>query len=143
MPLEINARLIPLSLKISTEEVERVTELDFGDAVRAADIRKDEDPEHEVTSDDDLPLVPGNPSGPVPRPIAGALDQPDGSADDLTRIRGIGPALQRLLNRLGIFHFRQIAAWGPDEIATVSASLRFPGRIERDNWVGQARQLSD
>lgn len=67
---------------------------------------------------------------------------PDGQADDLTEVRGIGRALQRVLNENGIFHFRQIATWGNTEIEAVDAVLRFPGRIVRDDWVGQATRLA-
>ena len=75
--------------------------------------------------------------------IPGALAAPDGAEDNLTDIRGIGPSLKRLLNANGIFHFHQIAAWGDTEIEIVSNLLQFPGRIEGDNWVGQAQTLTN
>ncbi|OAN75861.1 NADH-quinone oxidoreductase subunit E [Jannaschia sp. EhC01] len=62
----------------------------------------------------------------------------DGGADDLKRISGVGPKLEGVLNDLGFYHFDQIAAWGPAEIAWVDARLKFKGRIERDDWVSQA-----
>ncbi|MEJ2601924.1 MAG: hypothetical protein P8172_01290 [Gammaproteobacteria bacterium] len=62
--------------------------------------------------------------------------------DDLKRIRGIGPVLERLLNDMGIDRLQQIADFGPEEIREVEAALKdFPGRIERDRWVEQARGL--
>ncbi|GAB5449117.1 NADH-quinone oxidoreductase subunit E [Gymnodinialimonas sp.] len=61
-----------------------------------------------------------------------------GGADDLKRISGVGPKLEGVLNELGFYHFDQIAAWGPSEIAWVDARLKFKGRIERDDWVSQA-----
>jgi len=66
----------------------------------------------------------------------------DGGADDLKRITGVGPKLEGVLNDLGFYHFDQIAAWGPSEIAWVDARLKFKGRIERDNWVAQAGDLA-
>ncbi|WP_198018841.1 hypothetical protein [Azorhizobium doebereinerae] len=69
------------------------------------------------------------------------LAAPEGAADDLKRLKGIGPQNERRLNALGIFHFRQIAAWTPEEVRWVGATLAFPGRIEREGWVGQARAL--
>jgi len=66
----------------------------------------------------------------------------EGGADDLKRISGVGPKLEGVLNDLGFFHFDQIAAWGPAEIAWVDARLKFKGRIERDNWVAQAGELA-
>jgi NADH-quinone oxidoreductase subunit E len=63
-------------------------------------------------------------------------------ADDLKKISGVGPKLEELLNSMGFWHFDQIAAWGPSEIAWVDARLKFKGRIERDNWVAQASELA-
>ena len=63
-------------------------------------------------------------------------------ADDLKKISGVGPKLEQLLNSMGFWHFDQIAAWGPAEIAWVDARLKFKGRIERDNWVAQASDLA-
>lgn len=68
------------------------------------------------------------------------LDGPiGGKADDLRVIRGIGPENQRRLNGLGIYHLSQIAAWTPEEARWVGTYLAFPGRIEREDWIGQAR----
>jgi predicted flap endonuclease-1-like 5' DNA nuclease len=61
------------------------------------------------------------------------------SADDLTRIKGIGPVLKQKLSGLGIVTFRQIADFTPADIERVNAELDFPGRIERENWVEQAK----
>ncbi len=62
--------------------------------------------------------------------------------DDLKRIRGIGPVLERLLNDLGIHRLQQIAEFGPDDVERVQAALKdFPDRVERDHWVEQARRL--
>jgi len=66
----------------------------------------------------------------------------NGTADDLKRIRGIGKVNEGRLNALGIFHFDQIAAWKRPEILWVATYLSFPGRIDREDWVGQARVLS-
>ncbi|THD82829.1 NADH-quinone oxidoreductase subunit E [Aliigemmobacter aestuarii] len=63
-----------------------------------------------------------------------------GKADDLKLIEGIGPAMERLCHELGFFHFDQIAAWGPDEVAWVDENLKgFRGRVTRDKWVAQAK----
>ncbi|KST59474.1 NADH-quinone oxidoreductase subunit E [Methylobacterium sp. GXS13] len=65
-----------------------------------------------------------------------------GRPDDLTRIRGIDPDTSLRLNGLGIHHFDQIAAWARDEITWVGTYLAVPGRIDREDWVGQAKALS-
>ncbi len=71
------------------------------------------------------------------------LSAPRGAgADDLTRVKGIGPVNQAKLNELGIYHFDQIAAWSQPEIDWVGEFLAFPGRIERENWVAQAALLA-
>lgn len=71
------------------------------------------------------------------------LDGPrGGAADDLKKINGVGPKLEKLLNEMGFYHFDQIAKWGPEEIAWVDARLTFKGRIERDNWVDKAAELA-
>lgn len=66
-----------------------------------------------------------------------------GKADDLKLIKGIGPKLEMLCNRLGFWHFDQIAAWTPAEIAWVDENLEaFKGRVTRDDWVAQAKVLA-
>ncbi len=66
-----------------------------------------------------------------------------GQADDLKKIKGIGPKLEQLCFSLGFFHFDQIAAWSADEVAWVDANLKgFKGRVSRDAWVDQAKTLS-
>lgn len=65
-----------------------------------------------------------------------------GKADDLKRIRGIGKQNEGRLHGLGIWHFDQIAAWSGDEAAWVGGYLAFPGRIEREDWIGQAKILA-
>lgn len=65
-----------------------------------------------------------------------------GKADDLKRIKGIGPQNEGRLHGLGVWHFDQIAAWTEANVDWVGAFLAFPGRIEREGWVGQAKQLA-
>ena len=70
------------------------------------------------------------------------LIKPDGKADDLTQIKGIGPKRSNQLNELGIYHFKQIAGWTEAETRWVDDYLASPGRVSRDGWVQQARLLS-
>ena len=63
-----------------------------------------------------------------------------GKADDLKVIEGIGPALEKLVNSLGIYHYDQIANWSAEEIAWVDSNMKtFRGRITRDKWQAQAK----
>ncbi|MEP9370177.1 hypothetical protein [Xanthobacter sp. VNH20] len=82
--------------------------------------------------------VGGDPALPGRRPPALAQPDPAG-ADDLKQLKGIGPLNERKLNALGIYHFRQIADWTQDEARWIGASLGFRGRVEREDWIGQAR----
>ena len=70
-----------------------------------------------------------------------ALAQADGVADDLTQIKGVGPVLEKKLNSLGVFHFRQIAAFTEGNVKWMDKQLNFPGRVERGNWLDQAKKL--
>jgi predicted flap endonuclease-1-like 5' DNA nuclease len=72
------------------------------------------------------------------RPAAGPADGP---SEDLKQIKGIGPTLERQLNELGITTIRQLADLKQDEIDRINASLAFAGRVERERWIEQARQL--
>jgi predicted flap endonuclease-1-like 5' DNA nuclease len=66
-----------------------------------------------------------------------------GVADDLKIIKGIGPKLEELCHRLGYYHFDQIAAWTPAEVAWVDDNLEgFRGRVTRDRWVPQAQAIA-
>lgn len=63
-------------------------------------------------------------------------------ADNLKRIVGIGPFLEKKLYALGIYTFRQIAAFNADDVDQINDLIEyFPGRIARDNWVRQATEL--
>lgn len=73
-----------------------------------------------------------------------ALDGPRaGGADDLKKIKGIGPKMEKLCNSMGFYHFDQIANWTAAEVAWVDDNLEgFKGRVSRDAWVDQARLLA-
>ncbi|CUJ27760.1 50S ribosomal protein L21 [Cognatishimia activa] len=63
-------------------------------------------------------------------------------ADDLKKLSGVGPALEKKLLEAGVTTFAQIAAWGEAEIAEFDEKLSFKGRIEREGWVEQAKELA-
>ena len=62
--------------------------------------------------------------------------------DDLKKISGVGPVLEGKLNDLGVTHFQQIADFTAEKIAEVDAALNFKGRIDREDWLGQASILA-
>ncbi|WP_457646717.1 hypothetical protein [Profundibacter sp.] len=66
-----------------------------------------------------------------------------GGADDLKQIKGVGPKLEQMLNKMGVFHFDQIAGWRAKEVKWVDENLEgFKGRVSRDEWVKQAKVLA-
>ncbi len=76
------------------------------------------------------------------RPVV--LDAPrDGGKDDLKRIKGVGPKIESQLNDLGVFHFDQIANWTEDNKSWIDGYLKFRGRIDREEWIPQAKLLAE
>lgn len=79
------------------------------------------------------------------KPAAGQsvrLDKPEGEPDDLTKLSGLGPKMAEKLHAAGIFHYWQIARISADEIAALEEELKLGGRFEREDWVGQAKELA-
>jgi predicted flap endonuclease-1-like 5' DNA nuclease len=96
------------------------------------------------------PAPAPEPAAATAAPAAGptrpaALAAPEGGkADDLKKIKGIGPKLEALCNSLGIYHFAQIAGWSAAEVAWMDDNLEgFKGRVSRDDWVAQAKLLAE
>lgn len=83
------------------------------------------------------------PAAPAAGIAEGALfARPDGEPDDLKKISGVGPVLEKKLNGFGITKFAQVAAFTKADIEMVDNALSFKGRIERDNWLAQAAELA-
>jgi small subunit ribosomal protein S2 len=72
-----------------------------------------------------------------------ALEAPRGAPDDLKKIGGVGPVLEQKLNDLGIYHYWQVAALTPEDVARIDEELNSKGRIERDSWIEQAKALAE
>lgn len=66
----------------------------------------------------------------------------DAAGDDLKQLSGVGPALEKKLHEAGVTTFAQIAAWTEADIADMDEKLSFKGRIEREGWVEQAKELA-
>jgi NADH-quinone oxidoreductase subunit E len=66
----------------------------------------------------------------------------DGKPDDLKKIKGVGPKIEGILNELGVYHFDQIAGWDEANKAWVDTRLKFKGRIDREDWIAQAKLLA-
>lgn len=98
---------------------------------------------------DAVAAEPEAPQAPEPLVPAGAEERPatlpgarGGAPDDLTLIDGVSPMQQTTLYSLGIFHFDQVAAWTPANVAWVDKYLRLRGRIVEEEWVEQADDLA-
>ena len=103
---------------------------------RSADVQRRPRIDRSERSDKGPAVTPARPAG---------LAAPRGEGpDDLKLIKGVGPVLEEMLHRLGYFHFFQIAAWTPEEVAWVDENLEgFQGRVTREGWVEQARELAE
>lgn len=127
---------------------------DTGVSKQAAPVKSPAEPAGEVAPEKAPEKAPGKASGKAAAETGGdgggaEEAEPDiltaprgGKPDDLKLLKGVGPKLEQTLNGLGIYHFDQIAAWGPAEVAWVDARLKFKGRIERDGWIEQAAKLA-
>ena len=62
--------------------------------------------------------------------------------DDLKKLSGVGPALEKKLHAAGVTTFAQIAAWTEEDVAAMDEQLSFKGRIEREGWIAQAKELA-
>lgn len=80
----------------------------------------------------------------APKPKVLYTDGPtDGDPDDLKAIKGIGPKFEKDLNDKGVYYYRQIAAWKRKDVDMVEGIIdSFPGRIDRDEWIPQAKGLA-
>ncbi len=97
-------------------------------AIGAQDVVEEAAPQPE-------PAAPPPPPAPAPAPAA--------EGDDLSRIKGLGPKLQKLLPELGLSTFAQIAALTEADLAELDTKLgAFAGRPAKDNWVEQAKYLA-
>lgn len=100
-----------------------------------------------VAGQDQTPAKTRVTARPKAQPVAGGGKKPramkaprKAGADDLKKIEGIGPVLEKACNALGIWHYDQIAKWGEAEVAWMDANLKgFRGRVSRDKWVAQAK----
>jgi len=69
-----------------------------------------------------------------------ALSGPRGVADDLKKLPGISPTIEKKLNDLGLFHYWQIAGLGPDAAHKIGEEVGLPGRV--DGWIAQAKEFT-
>jgi predicted flap endonuclease-1-like 5' DNA nuclease len=108
---------------IEEEFSEDTEEEDVGDLIEAEAIVEDDDVEDDDVEDE---------------------DEDDVARDDLKMIKGVGPAIEKTLNEMGISRFSQIAEMSEYDIDRIAHRLKgFRSRIYREDWIGQARDLHD
>jgi len=78
----------------------------------------------------------------APKKAAAKAEAPAAGADDLKKLSGVGPALEKKLLAGGVTSFAQIAAWSAEDVAEMDEKLSFKGRIEREGWIEQAKELA-
>ena len=105
-----------------------------------------------LSAADKAAMAPASNKGAAPKVAVAAAAKPAApkaakaavaaaGGDDLKKLSGVGPALEKKLHEAGVTSFAQIAAWGDDDIAAFDEKLNFKGRIEREGWVDQAKAL--
>ncbi len=93
-------------------------------------------PDEDDSEEDEAGSVPAS------DPELDGVEIDTGARDDLQQIKGVGPAIEKTLNELGIFNLRQIADLSEYDIDRVARKLKgFHSRIYREDWIGQAREL--
>ena len=75
-------------------------------------------------------------------PAKAAAPVADQASDDLKKLSGVGPALEKKLLAGGVTSFAQIAAWSAEDVASVDAELALKGKIEKEGWIAQAKDLA-
>ncbi|MHA6288204.1 hypothetical protein [Maricaulis sp. CAU 1757] len=87
-------------------------------------------------------VSPANPVTPEASSQDSVAGMPKGSDDDLKKIKGLGPKAEAALKKGGVSRLADIAAWSDADIDRWDAEINGRGRIRRDDWVGQAKQLT-
>ncbi|KEJ97598.1 50S ribosomal protein L21 [Pseudosulfitobacter pseudonitzschiae] len=78
----------------------------------------------------------------APKKAKAAKAEAAAGADDLKKLSGVGPALEKKLHEAGVTTFAQIAAWTEADVADIDEKLSFKGRIEREGWIEQAKDMT-
>jgi large subunit ribosomal protein L21 len=74
-------------------------------------------------------------------PVALAAATGAAGADDISLIGGIGPKIYAALTEMGITTFAQVAAWTPEDVTRIEADIKQKGRVAREEWIEQAKEL--
>ena len=146
---ETKERLIALQMEVrATEARAKPLEAELAQAKRAAEQAIEQEMKQRALVAELQEKRAGGKPAPAPRAApASAPQQPPSppaaaKADDLTAIRGVGKVIEKKLHDLGITSFRQIADLTPEEVRRINEAIDFPGRVEREHWIEQAKGLA-
>ncbi|GJM02005.1 MAG: hypothetical protein DHS20C08_05060 [Rhodomicrobium sp.] len=130
---------------IDVGEAEEITEQTLTEEEVASDVAAVPVPEggapDAAVADDQAPEVEETATEAADLAGFEGLSAPNGEADDLKKIDGVGPVIEKKLNELGIYHYTQIAELSKEQADAIDNAIAFKGRIERDDWLGQAKKL--
>ena len=143
---ETKERLIALQMEFrATEAKSKPLEAELLQAKRAAEQAIEQEmKQRRLLAELQERLAGGTPEPAAPPQPEETQAPPAASAkaDNLTAIRGIGKVIEKKLHQMGIISFGQIAALTPAEVRRVNEVIEFPGRVERERWIEQARELA-
>jgi predicted flap endonuclease-1-like 5' DNA nuclease len=144
---ETKDRLIALQMEQRAQEARaKPMEADLAQARRATEQALEQATrlrERCTALEDEVARLKGQAGGASPvAPTAMPANSAPKAADDLTLIKGIGKVLARKLHELGITSFRELAELSPADAHRINGAIEFPGRVEREHWIEQARSLA-
>ncbi len=119
----------------------KITEILTGGAKPAAKPKAKPAPKAEAPKAETAAPAEAAPETKAAEPKAETKAEAASVKDDVKLIGGVGPAIEKKLAALGVTSLTQIAAFTAEEIERVDAELNFKGRIEREDWIGQAKDL--
>lgn len=111
-------------------------------AAKKAAPKKEEAPKAEKKAEAPKEAAPKKEAKADEAAPAALFTAPAGKPDDLKKISGVGPVLEKKLHAFGVTKYEQVAAFSKEDIDKLDDALSFKGRIERDDWVGQAAKLA-
>lgn len=148
---ETRDRLIALQMEHRAAEARaKPQEAELAQAKRATEQALEQESKQRqrcAVLEEELARLKGQAGGEMPAVApdvpAPAVPPAPKTSDDLTLIKGIGKVLARKLRELGVTTFHQLAELSPADAHRINEAIDFPGRVEREHWIEQARTLAD
>jgi len=118
---------------------------DKEEAPKAAPAAEEEAPKKTAAKASEKSSKPAEAKPAEAKADAGAtpFTAPEGPADDLKKLTGVGPAMEKKLNAIGVTRYDQIAGFSKDDLRRLDEELKLKGKAESEDWVSQAKTLAD